>query len=78
MKKYFYYKSPIGTMYIYRSSSGLYVLQINEEIYGEFDSPIGAADNVYLFATGCYEWDCLELSGTVQPPTDIYNWKRNF
>lgn len=67
-----YYESPIGLMKIYQNRDGRYSLQILETVYGSYDSPAAAADDVYCFATGCDEWDFL--CGTIDPPTDIYEW----
>lgn len=69
-----YYESPIGIMKIYKNHTGRYSLQILETVYGSYESPIAAADDVYVFVTGCYEWDSLD--GTIEPPTDIYEWNR--
>lgn len=68
-----YYKSPIGLMKIYKNTSGRYSLQINGTVYGSYNSAIAAADDVYMFATGCYQWDSLD--GTLNPPTDICEWQ---
>ena len=67
-----YYESPIGLMKIYQNRDGRYSLQIQETVYGFYESPTAAADDVYCFATGCDEWDLL--CGTIDPPTDIYEW----
>lgn len=69
-----YYKSPIGLMKIFLNREGRYSLQISETVYGLYDSPVAAADDVYTFSTGCGEWDLLV--GTVEPPTDVYEWDR--
>lgn len=69
-----YYESPIGLMKICKNQAGRYSLQISETVYGFYESPFAAADDVYVFVTGCYEWDSLE--GTVEPPTGIYEWNR--
>lgn len=68
-----YYKSPVGLMKIYKNSNGKFSLQINETVYGFYNSAVAAADDVYMFVTGCYQWDCLD--GTLDPPTDIYEWE---
>lgn len=51
-----------------------YALSIGDTIYGHYNSAIAAADDVYMHATGCFEWD--DLDGTVDAPTDIYEWQR--
>ncbi|MCM1219399.1 MAG: hypothetical protein NC548_33385 [Lachnospiraceae bacterium] len=68
-----YYKSPIGLMKIYKNSSGRYSLQIKDNVYGSYNSAVAAADDVYMFATGCHQWDSLE--GKLNPPSDIHEWE---
>lgn len=67
-----FYQSPIGKMYIFKNKTGKYSLKINGIIYGSYNSAIAAADDVFTFTTGCYEWDVLNC--TFEPPTDIYEW----
>jgi hypothetical protein len=69
------YNSPAGLMQIkFNPTTNKYSLIINGEFYEEHDSPISAADNVYMHVTGCNEWDInfSHISG----PTDIYEWKK--
>ncbi|MBS6063653.1 MAG: hypothetical protein KH972_07280 [Peptostreptococcaceae bacterium] len=66
------YKSPIGLMRIYLNQGGQYSLEINNIVYGEYNSAVAAADDVFIFSTGCSNWDLLV--GRVNPPTDIYAW----
>ena len=72
----YYYKSPIGIFSIcYKPELEKWQLFYDNETFGNFDTTIGAADNVYLHATGCYEWD--KLDGKFDNvPTDIYEWER--
>ena len=72
----YYYKSPIGLFFIrYNPSKCKWELWMNDDVYGDFDTTIGAADNVYLHATGFYDWD--KLDGDYDDvPTDIYEWER--
>jgi sarcosine oxidase delta subunit len=70
------YKSPIGSFYIrYNPKTLKWELWFGDGMYGDFDNTIGAADNVYLHATGCYEWDKLDCK-IDDVPTDIYEWER--
>ncbi len=68
-----YYQSPIGLMKIYKNSSGRYSLQIKDNVYGFYHSAAAAADDVYVFATGCHQWD--SLNGTLNPPSSIHEWE---
>ena len=72
----YFYKSKIGLFYIkFNPKTALWELWMNDGMYGDFPSTIGAADNVYVHATGCFEWD--DLDGTIDDvPTDIYEWER--
>ena len=67
------YNSPIGAIRIFMVSSGRYALEIAGIVYGSYHSPEAAADDVYMHATGCAEWDML--SGKVPgEPTDLSEW----
>jgi len=68
-----FYKSPAGNMRIFRNSSGKYSLQIRDTVYGTYSSADAAADDVYTFSTGCYEWDSLFYS--VYPPSGLPEWE---
>ena len=68
------YNSPAGPMQIFKNRSGRYSLQIGDTVYGVYDSAIAAADDVYMFVTGCSNWD--SLNGKVDAPTDIYEWEQ--
>ena len=68
------YKSKVGLMRIYPSGSR-YLLEINDVVYGSYQNPIAAADDVASFATGCYEWDSLETVIN-NYPADISEWDR--
>lgn len=71
---YYYYKSRVGTFYIYPdlSHTGRYLLKISDNICGSYDSPVAAADDVYVHVTGYYPWD--RLDGRVDGPTDLSEW----
>lgn len=68
-----YYNSPIGRMKIFKNSSGRYLLQIKDTIYGSYNSAVAAADDVYTFATGCEQWD--SLVSQEDPPDNIQEWE---
>jgi hypothetical protein len=72
--KYFYYKTRIGTFYIRQSKDNpkIFHLWIGEELLGSYSSPINAADDVYMQATGYHEWDSLESADN---PHDISEWE---
>jgi hypothetical protein len=57
------YKSPIGVIRIVKNRTGSYSIVINEVFYGTYPSAVAAADDVYTFSTGCFEWDkhCADI-----------------
>ena len=67
------YNSPIGPIYIRNTTTGFQLIYDNE-CYGNYSSAVAAADDVFTFSTGCYEWD--SLSESVIPPTDICEWEK--
>jgi hypothetical protein len=70
------YKSPVGLMVIhYDKSTNKWVLTINETYTdGYYDSPVAAADNVYMHVTGYFEWDILDCK--VDSPAGIDEWTK--
>ena len=74
----YYYKSPLGLFFIrYNPSMEKWDLGINDQVYGYYLTTIAAADDVYCQATGCFEWDRLDLETiSTKVPTDIYEWER--
>ena len=70
------YKSPIGSMYIRKNKLAKYDLIINDNVYGQYKSPVAAADDVYTFTTGCDEWDSKEDKYEDIVPTDINEWQK--
>jgi len=71
-----YYKTEVGTFLIYRNPNdpARFLLKIENEILGSYLTPEMAADDVYMQATGWYEWDTLP---NVSGPTDLSEWHRN-
>jgi len=73
---YWYFKSKVGTFFIKLNDDGSYGLWIGDDCLGNYDSAIGAADDVYVQVTGCNEWDSLK-DGDSSAPTDIYEWEQS-
>ena len=65
------YKTDVGTFWIQPNSNGRFTLGIDNDALGSFSTPEGAADDVYMCATGYYPWD-KKLS--VLEPTDLTEW----
>ena len=69
-----YYDSPIGRMEIFQNpQDGRFYLKVRGETHGSYPSAVAAANNVYCFVTGCYDWDRLDCQ-IDDVPTDIYEW----
>jgi hypothetical protein len=68
-------------MWFYRAHCGLFTIRIlrdgrhglwlDDELLGSYTAPVQAADDVYMQATGAYEWDDQE---SVEEPTDLSKW----
>ena len=70
----FGYLSPIGQMLIFLDRNiNKVALSINGVTYGHYDSVVAAADDVYMFATGYYEWDSL-VERVESVPESISEW----
>jgi hypothetical protein len=65
------YKSNVGTFWIKPDHNNRFILGINDDALGSYLNPIQAADDVYMCATGYWEWD-KQL--TVNCPTDLSEW----
>ncbi len=65
------FRSKVGTFCIYWDGIRWY-LAINGDVLDVYDSPIAAADNVYLHVTGYMPWDILD--GIIDGPTDLSEW----
>jgi len=74
----YYYKSPIGLFFIrYNPSVQKWDLGMRDDVFGYYLTTIAAADDVYCQATGCHEWDNLDVNNIQDKvPTDIYQWER--
>ena len=69
----FTYNSPIGKFIIkYQYDLNKWNLELNDEGYGYYNSPVAAADDVYCQCIGYYEWDNLDIDDV---PTDIHEWQ---
>ncbi len=73
----FLYNSPIGLFFIkYNRNNNKWILGKGSDIYGQYSSPIAAADDIYCQSIGCYEWDSFEIDLILEEiPTDIYCWE---
>ena len=67
------YKSKIARMSIRPGENGKWALWIEDCIYGPYHSPEAAADDVYMQATGHYEWD---TQNEITEPCDLSEWTR--
>jgi hypothetical protein len=67
------YQSTLGRFLIKQTSANRYELWLGEELLGNYPSPAAAADDVFLCATGHYQWDA---QGAVNAPTDLSEWTR--
>lgn len=66
------YKTNVGT-FIIQPWQGRFGLFINNDCLGSYHSPEAAADDVFMCATGHYEWD-RRLS--VNHPCELGEWQR--
>ena len=67
------YKSSVGTFSIRKQSNGFWGPLIDNEALGAYNSPEGAADDVYTQHTGHDSWDLLP---PVIEPTDLTEWEK--
>lgn len=56
----------------FRPAGAFMYLAVNGNVLDVYDSPIAAADNVYLHVTGYMPWD--RLDGIIDGPTDLSEW----
>lgn len=70
------FDSPIGPIHIVQLVNGMYYIRIDNDLYGAYETAVAAANDVYTFTTGCYQWDCHD--GDVEfmclVPSDIHDW----
>ena len=73
----FIYYSPVGKFFIkYDFKVCKWILGLGEEVFGFYESTVAAADDVYCQASGCYEWDSMDIDSILEDvPTDIYCWE---
>lgn len=72
-----FYDSPVGRFTITEAYDDRYGHLLELRLNGvgcnvSLHTPEEAADIVYNFATGLFEWD--ELEGEVSPPTELSSW----
>lgn len=70
--KIYQYRSPVGCFLIKPSANGCWELYFKDNLLGSYPSATAAADDVYMQATGYYDWDSLD---SVDIPTDISEWE---
>ena len=68
------YHSPIGELIIDELPDGKFGLFFNNQCYMACDDINAIANNVYLQASGCNEWD--SYSGDEIIPDNIKEWVR--
>jgi len=53
-----------------------YALNICGTVYGHYPSAEAAADDVFTFSTGCFEWDslCDDIDLSCSIPDNISEW----
>lgn len=75
IKYLYHYKTQVGTFGISPDpvNSGRFHLCIDGDALGSYYSPMAAADDVYLQASGYPEWDSLE---PVTSPIDLSEWTK--
>ena len=66
------YNSDIGSLYIQRLPDGRFGFVYSGTVWESSHTPQAEADNVYLHATGCWEWD--KLDGQIEAPSDLSEW----
>lgn len=66
------FRSSVGLFWI-RRRGGRFILGIEEEPLGSYQSPVAAADDVYTRATGHGAWD---VRNDPNAPTDLSEWER--
>ena len=69
----YFYHSKVGTFIITFTVNRKWGLFIHDELLGEYESPVAAADDVYVHVTSYWPWD--KLDGTNIPePHDLSEW----
>ncbi len=67
---YWTYKTNVGTFWI-KPDGNRVTLGIDDEALGSYLNAIQAADDVYMCATGWWDWD---KHLTVYEPVDLSEW----
>lgn len=72
----YHVKTRAGTFWIMPQpgSPGRYWLGVDDDALGSYASPMQAADDVYMHATGHHDWDKLDTK--VNAPTDLSEWHK--
>ena len=66
------YRSPIGRFLANPQTNGRWGLWLKGDLLGSYHSAVAAADDVYMQATGDYDWDSLV---GFDIPTGIDEWE---
>ena len=70
--KIYRYRSPMGRFLVKPRANGRWGLWFKDDLLGSYHSAMAAADDVYMQATGDYDWDYQE---GVDIPTGIDEWE---
>lgn len=69
----FVFRSPFG-LFIIKPHNNRWGLWCGDDLLGSYHRPEAAADDVYMQATGHYDWDGKKTDGT--EPMDLSDWER--
>ncbi len=65
------YETPLGTLKIY-AAGGRWSLFVLDDVYGQYDDPVAAADDVALHVTGNADFDLTEI----EVPSGLDGWDK--
>jgi hypothetical protein len=69
----FIYKSSVGVLEILQDHDGRWMFCADDVVWGHYNTPAAAADDVYTQHTGFDAWDDLD---DVDEPCDLSEWTR--
>ncbi len=71
------YRSPIGKLIIEKLPDGQYGLFYNDQLYMASEDINAIANNVYLQASGCTDWDLYPIDDDdTTIPEHIEQWEK--
>ncbi len=70
----YFFKSPVGVFQILQNIRGRWELWLDDERHGFYGSPMAAADDVHMRATGAPGWDGRRLTS----PGSLGEWQKTF